>query len=207
LAPCSCDVVAVGGVLEPCGSTAVGAVGSLLTSPCFRKGLRATVVMEHAGCHHYLFTGASQMGRRSCSPYPELARGRVMMAPCDVVGPSPRSGEAEAPPRSRLSLGPGVGRGGDRRPRSRLSLSPRVGRGGDRLPESRLSPSPGVGRGGVRLPRSRLSPSPGVGRGGVRLPRSRLSASPGVGRGGVRRPASRLSPSPGVGRGGASYGA
>jgi hypothetical protein len=62
------DVVAVGGALEPCGSTAVGAVGSLLTSPCFRKGLRAVVVMEHAGCHHYLFTGANQMGRRSCSP-------------------------------------------------------------------------------------------------------------------------------------------
>jgi hypothetical protein len=33
LLPCSCDVVAVGGELEPCGSTAVGAVGSLLTSP------------------------------------------------------------------------------------------------------------------------------------------------------------------------------
>jgi hypothetical protein len=61
LAPCSCDVVAVGGALEPCGSTDVGAVGSLLMSPCFRKGLRAIVVMEHAGCHHYLFTGANQM--------------------------------------------------------------------------------------------------------------------------------------------------
>jgi hypothetical protein len=96
-----------------------------------------------------------------------------------VVGPSPRSGEAEAPPRSRSSLGPGVGRGGDRRPRSRLSPSPGVGRGGVRLPRSRLSLSLGVGRGGVRLPRSRLSPSPGVGRGGVRLPRSRLSPSPG----------------------------
>jgi hypothetical protein len=46
------------------------------------------------------------------------------MAPCDVVGPSPRSGEAEAPPRSRLSPGLGVGRGGDRRLRSRLILSP-----------------------------------------------------------------------------------
>jgi hypothetical protein len=68
LAPCSCDVVVVGGALEPCGSTAVGAVGSLLTSPCFRKGLRAAVIMEHTGFHHYLFTGASQMGRRSCSP-------------------------------------------------------------------------------------------------------------------------------------------
>jgi hypothetical protein len=68
LAPYSCDVVAVGGALEPCGRTVVGAVESLLTSPCFRKGLRADIVMEHAGCHHYLFTGASQMGRRSCSP-------------------------------------------------------------------------------------------------------------------------------------------
>jgi hypothetical protein len=53
--PCSCGVVAVGGALEPCRSTAVGAVGSLLTSPCFRRGLRTAVVMEHAGCHHYLF--------------------------------------------------------------------------------------------------------------------------------------------------------
>jgi hypothetical protein len=44
-----------------------------------------------------------------------------------VAGPSPRSGEAEAPPMSRLSL------------------SPRVGRGGVRLPGSRLSPSPGSG--------------------------------------------------------------
>jgi hypothetical protein len=26
-----------------------------LTSPCFRKGLRTVVVMEHAGCHHYMF--------------------------------------------------------------------------------------------------------------------------------------------------------
>jgi tetrahydromethanopterin S-methyltransferase subunit D len=68
LVPCSCDVVAVGGALEPCRSTAVGAVGSLLTSPCFCRGLRTAVVMEHAGCHHYMFTGASQIGRRSCSP-------------------------------------------------------------------------------------------------------------------------------------------
>jgi hypothetical protein len=27
----------------------------LLTSPCFCKGLRTAVVMEHAGCHLYLF--------------------------------------------------------------------------------------------------------------------------------------------------------
>jgi hypothetical protein len=102
-----------------------------------------------------------------------------------VVGPSPRSGEAVTPPRSRLSPGPGVGRGGDRRPRSRLSPSPGVRQGEDRRPRSRLSPSPRVGRGGYRRPRSRLSPSPGVGRGGVRRPRSRLSPSPGVGRGGA----------------------
>jgi hypothetical protein len=160
-----------------------------------------------------------------------------MMPPCDVVGPSPGSGEAEAPPGSRSSLSsevkvksePRVGPGGDRRPRPGLSLSPRVERGGvRRFPESRLGPSPGVGRGGVRrLPGPRLSPSHRVGRGGVRrragprlspslgvgrggvcrLPEPRLSPSPGVERGGVHRPRPRRGPSPGVGRGGASYGA
>jgi hypothetical protein len=49
LVPCSCDVVAVGGALEPYRSTAVRAVGSLLTSPCFCKGLRTTVVMGARG--------------------------------------------------------------------------------------------------------------------------------------------------------------
>jgi hypothetical protein len=44
------------------------------------------------------------MGRRSCSPYPESAWGRVMMAPpVDVVGPCPRLGDVEAPPRRRPS--------------------------------------------------------------------------------------------------------
>jgi hypothetical protein len=38
LAPGSCGVVAVGGALEPGGGTAIGAVKSLLTSSCFRKG-------------------------------------------------------------------------------------------------------------------------------------------------------------------------
>jgi hypothetical protein len=38
LAPGSCDVVAVGGAPEPGGRTAVGAIESLLTSSCFRKG-------------------------------------------------------------------------------------------------------------------------------------------------------------------------
>jgi hypothetical protein len=55
LEPCSCDVVAVGGALEPYRSTAVGADGTLLTSPCFRRGLRTAIVMGHVGCHHYLF--------------------------------------------------------------------------------------------------------------------------------------------------------
>jgi hypothetical protein len=77
-----------------------------------------------------------------------------------VVSSSPRSGEAETPPRSGLSPSPRVGRGGDRRPRSRLSPSPGGGRGRDRRPRSRLSPSPGVGQGGDHRPRSRLSPSP-----------------------------------------------
>jgi hypothetical protein len=49
LVPCSCDVVVVGGVFEPCRSTAVGAVGSLLTSPCFRRGLGTAVVMGARG--------------------------------------------------------------------------------------------------------------------------------------------------------------
>jgi hypothetical protein len=49
LEPCSCDVVVVGGALEPCRSTTVGAIRSLLTSPCFRKGLRTAVVMGARG--------------------------------------------------------------------------------------------------------------------------------------------------------------
>jgi hypothetical protein len=46
---CAYDVVAVGGALEPCRSTAVGAVVSLLTYPCFRRGLRTDVVMGARG--------------------------------------------------------------------------------------------------------------------------------------------------------------
>jgi hypothetical protein len=117
-----------------------------------------------------------------------------------VVGPSPGSGEAKAPPRSRSSLSSVV----------EVESEPRVGRGGDRLLRPGLSPSPGVGRGGGRrLPRPRPSPSPRVGRGGAcRLSGPRPSPSPRVGRGGARRlPGLRPSPSPGVGRGRASYGA
>jgi hypothetical protein len=59
LEPCVRGVVAVGGAFEPCRSTAVGAVETLLTSPCFRKGLRATVVMDARGEPSLLVTGAS----------------------------------------------------------------------------------------------------------------------------------------------------
>jgi hypothetical protein len=48
LAPYSCDVVAVGGALGSGGSTAVGAVESLLTSPCFRKGAESR--RRHGAC-------------------------------------------------------------------------------------------------------------------------------------------------------------
>jgi hypothetical protein len=54
--------VAVGGALEPCRSTVVGAVGTLLTSPCFRRGLRTTVVMDARGEPSLLVTGASLDG-------------------------------------------------------------------------------------------------------------------------------------------------
>jgi hypothetical protein len=68
LEPCIGDNVAVGEVLEPCRSTAVGVVGILLTSPCFRRGLRTIVVMDARGEPSLLVTGTSQMGRRYCSP-------------------------------------------------------------------------------------------------------------------------------------------
>jgi hypothetical protein len=45
------------------------------------------------------------MGRRSCSLWPESARGRVMMAPpVDVAGLRHRLGDVEAPPKPRSSL-------------------------------------------------------------------------------------------------------
>jgi hypothetical protein len=52
-----------------------------------------------------------------------------------VVGPSPGSGEMEAPPRSRSSLSSEV----------EVEFEPWVGRGGDRRPRPRLSPSLGSG--------------------------------------------------------------
>ena len=62
LEPCACDVVAIGGALGPYRSTTIGAVGTLLTSPCFRKGLRATVIMGSRGDPSLLVTEASLEG-------------------------------------------------------------------------------------------------------------------------------------------------
>jgi hypothetical protein len=200
----------------------------LLTSPCFRKGLRVAVVIEHAGRHHYLFSRASQMGRRSRYPQPELARDRVMMA-------SPVTWSLRALGRARRRLLQGRGRvralgSGEAefvvfRDRARVRA---LGQARRSSSSSGTEPKPWVGRGGVRrLPGPSPSPSPGSGeaefvifggRARVRaLGRARQSSSssgaepesePWVGRGGVRRlPGPSSSPSPGVGRGGVSYGA
>jgi hypothetical protein len=67
LEPCVRDNVVFREVPEPCRSTAGGAAGILLTSPCFRRGLRTTDVMGARGEPPLPVTGTSQMGRRSCS--------------------------------------------------------------------------------------------------------------------------------------------
>jgi hypothetical protein len=83
LEPCVRDNMAVGEVPEPCRSTAGGAAGILLTSPCFRRGLRTTVVTDARGEPSLPVTGTSQMGHRSCSQrsLPELGFWRVEGAP------------------------------------------------------------------------------------------------------------------------------
>jgi hypothetical protein len=67
LEPCVRDNVSIGEVPEPYRSTAGDAAGILLMSPCFRRGLRTTDVMDACGEPSLPVTGASQMGRRSCS--------------------------------------------------------------------------------------------------------------------------------------------
>jgi hypothetical protein len=62
LEPYVSGIVAVGGAPESCRSTAVGAAGMLLTSPCFCRGLRTTVVMDARGEPSLLVTGASLDG-------------------------------------------------------------------------------------------------------------------------------------------------
>jgi hypothetical protein len=97
LGPCVSGIVAVGGAPESCRSTAVGAAGMLLTSPCFRRGLRTTVVMDARGEPSLLVTGASLDGTPVL--FPRTPRG--------VVGPSPRSGEAKTPPEAEARVGRG----------------------------------------------------------------------------------------------------
>jgi hypothetical protein len=76
----------------------------------------------------------------------------MIAPPNDVVGPCPRLGDVEAPPRSRSSPSPWVGRGGDRRLRPGLSPSPGVGRSGvRRLQGLSPSPSPSPGSGGAEF--------------------------------------------------------
>jgi hypothetical protein len=67
LEPCVCDNVTIGEVPEPCRSTAGGAAGIMLMSPCFRRGLRTTIVMDARGEPSLSVTGTSQMGCQSCS--------------------------------------------------------------------------------------------------------------------------------------------
>jgi hypothetical protein len=62
LEPCVRCIVAVGGALEPCRSIVVGAAGTLLTSTCFRRGLRTTIVMDARGEPSLLVTGVSLDG-------------------------------------------------------------------------------------------------------------------------------------------------
>jgi hypothetical protein len=141
VAPCWCGVVAVGGVTEPDGGTAVEVAGSLLTFSCFRKGAGSRRRHDLAGRHHGLSGIAGQMGRRSCSLRPKSAQGRVMMTlPVDVAVSYPRSGVVEAPPRPRPS--PSC--------KTETESEPWVGRGGDYSAEAEAESEPWVGRGGGR---------------------------------------------------------
>jgi hypothetical protein len=99
------------------------------------------------------------MGRRSCSPWPESAWGRVMMAPpVDVAGLRPRLGDVEAPPRSRSSLSsvaevesepPGRAR---RRPSAEARAESKPWVGWSRVRRLLgLSPSPSPGSGGAEF--------------------------------------------------------
>jgi hypothetical protein len=114
------------------------------------------------------------MGRRSCSPWPELAWGRVMMAPpVDVAGLRPRLGDVEAPPKSRPSLSSvaevesePLGRARRRPSAEARAESEPWGRAKRSSSSSGAEPKsePWVGRSGVRrLPGLSPSPSPGLG--------------------------------------------
>jgi hypothetical protein len=174
------------------------------------------------------------MGRRSCSPWPESARGRVMMVPpVDVAGLHPRLGDVEAPPKPRSSLSSMAEVESEplARVRQRPSAEVRVesepwGRAERSSSSSGAEPKsePWVGRSGVRRLLG-LSPSLSPGSGGAEfvvfqglarvraLGRAERSSSssgaepksePWVGRSGVRR-LPGLSPSPSPGSGGVEF--
>jgi hypothetical protein len=114
------------------------------------------------------------MGRRSCSPWPESAWGRVMMVPpVDVADLRHRLGDVEAPPRSRSSMSSVAEVESEPldRARRRPSTEARAesdpwGRGERCSSSSGAEPKsePWVGRSGVRrLPGLSPSPSPGSG--------------------------------------------
>jgi hypothetical protein len=69
LESCVRGVMAVGGAFEPYRSTAVGAARTLLMSPCFCKGLRATVVMDARGEPSLIVTGVSLDGTPVLFPH------------------------------------------------------------------------------------------------------------------------------------------
>jgi hypothetical protein len=97
------------------------------------------------------------MGRRSCSPWPESAWGRVMMAPpVDVAGLCPRLGGVEPPPKPRSSLSSVAEV--ESKPLGRARRRP--------LAEARAESEPWVRRSGVRRLLG-LSPSPSPGSGGA----------------------------------------
>jgi hypothetical protein len=152
LAPGSCGVVAVGGALKLGGRTAVKAVESLLMSSCFRKGAESRRRHRACGAPSLLVWRSEPDGTPVLFP---VAWGRVMMAPpVDVVGPCPRLGDVEAPPRSRSSLSS----------EAEIESEP-LGRARRRpSAEARAESEPWVGRSGVRrLPGPSPSPSPGSG--------------------------------------------
>jgi hypothetical protein len=114
------------------------------------------------------------MGRRSCSPWPESVRGRVMMAPPVVVaGLRPRLGDVEAPPKSRSSLSSVAEVESEPLVRARRRSPADVGAEPEPWGRAKRSSSssgaepesePWVGRSGVRrLPGLSPSPSPGSG--------------------------------------------
>jgi hypothetical protein len=91
--------------MEPGGGTAVGAVESLLTSSCFRKGAESRCRHRVCGAPSSPIWRSEPDGTSVLSPWPESARGRVMMVPpIDVAGLRPRLGDVEAPPKPWSSL-------------------------------------------------------------------------------------------------------